>query len=462
MVLTQRARAREDSGVVMVLVAISMLALLVFVALVIDLGYSRQAARHEQGAMDAASLAGARQLPSGTVADPVNDPIAAQSARNKAAIFAWGSLFEGTVPAVPSPTCTGNRCVYASPPFSVTIETPYTVAGSGIEARHLIYTQACRPSEAFFSQAFGASSTTVCRSSVARRVVVSPGAGIGMISLSPTGCGIELNGSNTITVNAGAVISNSSAEPAICSQGVGCGSWDIFASVVQAVGTVACEGNMPGASVVEHGSTVADPYAAVPDTPCSTVNPLGASVAALLPCTGMVPDTPGTCGSAMLPGRLVGGCDLGGGGGAVTLTPGIYWFEGNFDIRNHDVSCPTCTVNNGVLLYFHTGTMDGGGNGRINLRPLRDHSDASPYAGLSIYQRRTNTTTMIFGGTTGNTLGSVYVKGAELDMHGDVDRIVNGLIVANNIDVAGTTTNTVTPPPNAPTTDPVIDVGLQL
>jgi hypothetical protein len=451
--MPRRQRGDGDDGLVIVIVALMLTALLACAAMVIDLGYARQSARHEQGAMDAAVLAGARELPKSATPDVVNDPISAAAGRQQAALFAWKSLFEGVAPALPAPTCSGARCVYTTAPFTVTIETPYTLAGSGIDARHLIYAQACRPSPSFLAQSFGGRTPTVCRASVARRVKQSDGTGIGIIALATTGCNIQLNGNNDITVTGGAVISNSSGSPAICSSGAGCGSWVINADLVAAVGTVTCEGNMPGADVVENASPVPDPYAQVPDGPCDAP--------ALVPCTSGVPSTAGVCGSAMSPGRFTSGCDLGGGNGTVTVVPGVYWFEGSFNLRNHDVTCPTCTANNGVLLYFRTGTMDGGGNGQIMTPPYRAHGDASPYAGLSVYQRRTNPTPMIFGGTTGNILGSVYAAGARINMHGNVDRTVNGLIVGLSVDVQGTTTNTVIPPDDGPTTPPIIDIGLQ-
>lgn len=453
MVLKHRRRAEGDAGVVIVLFAMLLTTLLVLAALVVDLGYARQSSRHAQGSMDAAVLAGVRELPSSTSANPLTDPANATAGRANAAEFAWKSLFEGTPPPIPTPTCTVNRCVYETSPFTVTIETPYFLPSSGIASRFLIYAEACRRSPNFFAGAFGGSTPVVCRSAVARKVQAAPGTGIGIITLGPTGCTIQLNGNNDITVTGGAVLANSSGSPAICSQGSGCGSWVINAALVAAVGTVTCEGNMPGAAVVENSTSVADPYIGVPDNPCAAV--------ALVPCTSGVPTTLGSCGGAKLPGRYVGGCDLGGGNAPVNLSPGVYWFEGNFNIRNHDVRCPTCTANNGVLLYFHTGTLDGGGNGQIITPPYRAHGDTSPYAGLSVYQRRSNTTTMTFGGTTGNVLGSIYTAGAQLNMHGNVNRQVLGLIVALAIDINGTTNTDVTPPPTGPQTAPVIDIGLQ-
>ena len=67
---------------------------------------------------------------------------------------------------------------------------------------------------------------------------------------------------------------------------------------------------------------------------------------------------------------------------------------------------------------------------------------------------------MEVGGTAGNTLGSIYAPSAEIRLHGNVDRTIDGIIVGGSLSFAGTTVTTVNPPEGGPITDPVINVSL--
>jgi hypothetical protein len=145
------------------------------------------------------------------------------------------------------------------------------------------------------------------------------------------------------------------------------------------------------------------------------------------------------------------------------MVPGVYWFQGTFDPRNHDLRCATCSAaTGGVLMFFETGSLSHTGNGTIQLLPYQAGQPAgSTYAGISIYQARTNTSAMTVGGTAASGMGSIYARGARINLHGNVNRIIDGLIVGDRIDFQGTTVTQVTPPPNGPTTDPISDVGLE-
>jgi len=459
MVLSPRSRhdrADGDAGLVLITFALALTALLILAALVIDLGDARQMSRQAQASSDAAALAGAPYLP---ISTPSSNAYVA-SAKAEASAYAASNIL-GTTTA-PTPTsCAGdepaNSTCYAVGGATITVATPYVPLAPSYA---FIYVEVCRPTEAVFSRVIGAKNTDVCRSAVARRAEAAPGTGIGLIALSTAGCNITLNGTNGIIISGGAVVSNSEGTPAICAQGNGCGTWEIDALTVQAPGTIDCQENMGDAAIGEGAPPVDDPYVEVPDTPCSTITPSGTAVTPPLNCSSGLPTSIGNC-AAMSPGRYPGGCGF-NGNGTVTLTPGVYWFEGNLDIGNRDLACPTCTPDNGVLLYFHTGTFAGGGNGKVNLGPYRPHEAGDPFAGLTIYQRRTNTTAMTFGGTTGQATGSIYAKNAPLTLRGTADRTVAGLIVAFSADMRGTALTTVVPPDNAPTTEPVSDIGLEL
>jgi hypothetical protein len=269
-----------------------------------------------------------------------------------------------------------------------------------------------------------------------------------------------VNGNNTVTVTGGAALTNSANATAICGSSMsGCGSFTINADLIAAVGGIAaCVEDHTNAEIVEDADPVPDPFASLPDSPCAAP--------AATTCGGspLRPTTAGVCSSGtMQPGRFASGCNLGGGNSTTQMLPGVYWFQGTFDPRNHDVRCATCSAaTGGVLMFFESGSLSHTGNGTIQLLPYQAGQVAgSTYAGLSIYQARGNTTTMTVGGTAGSGLGSIYARDARINLHGNVNRVVDGLIVGDTIDFQGTTTTTVNPPPDGPTTDPVFDIGLE-
>jgi hypothetical protein len=68
---------------------------------------------------------------------------------------------------------------------------------------------------------------------------------------------------------------------------------------------------------------------------------------------------------------------------------------------------------------------------------------------------------MTVGGTTGQGLGSIYARAARINLHGNVTRVIDGIVIGNLVDFQGNTTTTVNPPSSGPRTDPIIDVGLE-
>jgi Flp pilus assembly protein TadG len=450
----ERCSQERDAGVTLVLFALVLTILLGMSAFVIDLGAARQEALNAQAVADAASLAGAQDLP---VSTP--DAGQAQLARNAARANIASSL-SGT--ASGSPCAAGaDTCTFSVGDHEVTVTTPYALEGSTVPSHNLILVSTCTETPAVFSRVWGAGPRTVCRDAVARNVELSAGVGLGIVALDILEeCAIRVNGTNTVTVNGGAVITNSTNSHALCGSSTsGCGSFTINATIVAAVGGIPdCVEDHTNAEIVENADPVPDPFVGLPDSPCHAP--------AAAPCTGSParPSAAGVCNStAMQPGRFPSGCNLGGGNGTTQMLPGVYWFQGTFDPRNHDVRCTTCSpANGGVLMFFESGSLSHTGNGTIDILAYQSGQTAgATYAGVSVYQARNNPSTMTVGGTTGSGLGSIYARDARINLHGNVDRVIDGLIVGDMIDFQGTTVTTVTPPPDGPTTDPIHEVGLE-
>jgi len=449
-----RARRRRDEGVTIVLFALSLTVLVGMAAFVIDLGAARQEALNAQAVADGASLAASQDLPVSAANDAK-----ALAARNAARANIASSL-SGSASGAPCASGV-NTCTFTVGDHDVTVTTPYALSGSSIPNYNLVYVKTCTQQPAIFAVVWGGGTRTVCREAVARNLQVSAGVGLGIVALNPNlDCSVQVNGNNTVTVTGGAVIANSVSNTAICGSSTsGCGNFTINASLVAAVGGVSdCVEDHTNGEVVENADLVPDPFASLPASPCATP--------AATACGGSParPTAVGVCNSTtMQPGRFATGCNLGGGNGVTQMLPGVYWFQGTFDPRNHDVRCATCsTANGGVLMYFESGSLSHTGNGTIQLLPYQVGQQAgSTYAGISIYQARGNSTIMTVGGTAASGMGSIYARGARINLHGNVVRNIAGIIVGDRIDFQGTTTTTVNPPAGGPTTDPVSDVGLE-
>ena len=78
-----RRRASGDSGVSLIIVALCMVGILGVAAIVVDLGNARQIRRELQGGVDAASLAGAQDLPLPRTTPPPGSPSRARPARRR-------------------------------------------------------------------------------------------------------------------------------------------------------------------------------------------------------------------------------------------------------------------------------------------------------------------------------------------------------------------------------------------
>src|SRR3954471_23807460 len=112
--MARRARRVVDErGVTMIIFGLILVALLIIVAVVIDLGNARQEKRQLQNAADAAALAGASEL--FTVS---GSPCAT------AVTYAYANMRLGPVQGA----CTSGT--YSNPDGSVFVQTPYSLAGS--------------------------------------------------------------------------------------------------------------------------------------------------------------------------------------------------------------------------------------------------------------------------------------------------------------------------------------------
>lgn len=450
------ARRRDDRGVVLVLVALTLALVAVMAAFAIDLGFARQEARHVQGSADAAALAAAQELP---LLAP--DQASAASAKDVAAELIAENLggarlvaevpCEGSVP--PNSTC------YVAGDAEMVVATPYSAPDDGPPAHSLVYVSICEPSETFFGGVVGATEQTVCRDAVGYRQNSGGGYGYGLVSLDPSACpGTNFSGnSDTVLTSNGAVLVNSACESgALASNG---SSWTLQAAYIGVVGgtnlkpcdpaeTSKCTQTLPQTGIPHFD----DPLATVPE-------PARPPVTERRSCSGKKEN-----GVVVLqPGLYDSHCKL--NDKVYVLRPGVYYFEEGFRVNGSaDFLCANeghpktpGSACDGVTMFIRSGGFRLNGDSYIDLPPPA----SGPYQGISIFQSRSDTSGSIINGGNQSNLGTVYTPAARpLTFTGNGAIDITGMVVADTVDLSGNFNLTINIPDDADGPTPADVIGL--
>ncbi len=384
-----RQRVEGDDGVVMILFALAMTAILIFAALVIDLGDARQTSRQAQASSDAAALAGAQYLPlTGT------DATAAATAKGKAADYAARNIL-GTASAPSTAACpTGvplNASCYTVSGSSITVATPFQ-GNYG-----LIYVSVCKGTEAFFGKVVDSAGSNVCRQAVARRYGGAAIIGAGVIALREgSGCvDYDLRGSaGTIMNVTGAVIANCEESPPNNFSG---GNAAINATGFYSVGTCpnqdACVGNHAVTPTIPMSGPVTDPLASLPEPTASDPTFTHVTVSAY---------------------------------NALSCLDGLYRVTGTGTVTVKS----TCAGKTAFTFLVQAGL---GGN-------LKDEFEQTApatgtYKGISLFMARNNASTIEWNGNSHASAlynGTVYAPAGSVDWGGNIDVMVNGQVIAQD------------------------------
>lgn len=454
--LNRLRRARGERGGALIVVAPMLVGFCVIVALVVDLGNARQVAGHGQASVDAAALAGARELPLAG-----QDPVAAADARAEAAAVLSRNLTNSAA------TPTAVVCDASAPPNSkcyvvgdatLVVATPYVGTWSGAPFSHsLIFAEVCQPTATFFAGVAGLKSPTVCRDAVARRFSSTGGYGFGLVVLEPSECGaLKFQGdSATVLSSNGAVMVNSScvghATGALDSSG---SSWDLVAEYIGVVGN---------ATLSPCDSDSANPCTSSP--PIEGIPPFDDPLA-LTPPNPVIMPTRTTCATTVLdPGRYPDLCKV--TTGDRILRPGTYYFHAGFEFQGGNIVCsntattfplPADSTCDGVTLVIGGSSFKLNGNGSVDLPP----PTTGPYAGVTIYQ--TTSVTSTINGTADFNLGTVYAPNATLTFTGSggsEEVNIYGQVIGRKIDIGGTFDFNIVVPLDAPEATPEESIGLE-
>jgi hypothetical protein len=128
------------------------------------------------------------------------------------------------------------------------------------------------------------------------------------------------------------------------------------------------------------------------------------------------------------PGYYPGGVDF--NNGTAQLNPGVYYFKTGIDIHGS-----ARVQGDGVMLFIAEGGLTtSGSDPGLTLTP----PTSGTYAGVAIFQHRSNTTTMnIGGGGLFDVRGTIYAAGAHISIDGNPGRRI-GKIISRTLQMRGT------------------------
>jgi hypothetical protein len=378
---------KQERGQSMIMFVFMLTGLMGLVALTLDVGMAYRERQNAQGAADAAALAAA-----GVMFDGGTSTVARERALDIAEENGYVDGENGVSVNVAIPPASG----------------PYTgisgFAEVSIDSR----------SETTFAGAFDLDFFETAGRAVAGGTQGNTAYGI--IALNEHACkAMNLNGTIDIYIQAAGLFVNSDCEEDAFSA---VGNVTVDTTVNSVVGGWEMSGNVSVNPMPTHAQPISDPLAGlpvpVPPTnvmPCPTGNWSG--TLNLSPgryeCT-IDPNGPRSLKFLAGDYHITGGV-VANGGGNITFETGVYTLGG---VGIQVTGDGRITVNE-AMLYIDEGEVELTGNGvtRI-LAPV-----SGPYAGISIFQDRTNTTQLDLKGnslTAGS--GVVYAKAANISLVG--------------------------------------------
>jgi Flp pilus assembly protein TadG len=375
-------RQNDESGQALIITALCMTCLFGFAALATDVGIILRDKRLLQIAADSAAVAGAAEL------NYTNANSAAQAAATQ------NGFTNGTG---------GVTVIVNTPPLYGPHKAPALNNARYVE---VIVSQ---NQATFFMKFFGISSMTP----TARAVAWNGGSSNGcMYTLGTSGSDLSVTGNANISIPTCGIIDDSSSSNALSLNG----NVTLDAQSIGIVGGYSSNGNVH--------LTPATPVTGL----VSTSDPLGFLSAPTIPSSCSV--DPSYSGNPTA--TLTAGCynGLSGNGNInLTLSPGLYIINGNFNLSGNVSLSGT-----GVTLDL-LGSTSLPGNVTLNLTA----PTTGTYNGVLIYQPLTNTNALALNGNSGSVFkGIVYAPGAAVTFTGNsgasiyTDLVVKSLALVGN------------------------------
>jgi hypothetical protein len=435
-----RASQRDERGAILIMVAIFMVMMLAFAALVIDLGNARQERRHMKAAADAAAIAGVEQI--ATVgATFTGSP--SQWIQVVTEVKAYARENFGVEPSEWTGCADTGALAYRPDAGNACISADYgswPVGGTSVVNRLRVRIPS-RVVDTAFAAAVNRNGLEINAVSVAavtrtktttRTVSTVAGGPCALCVLAPDGLTLETQNGD-ISVDGGNVVVNSVGTSTNAADLHSNGHVRVLHG--NAIGGPAAPGKFGGSGYTPSPTTLApveDPLAGVPacgpSSECPTNHVNAGKKDTVL--------NPGVYSSIS---------------GSKTLNPGIYVLTGDITLSGNDL-----LQGNGVMLYFAcsnypqpcsalpAGSRNGAGIKATGNGALRLTAPTSgTYEGLMMFADRDNTAVSTYrgngtnenGGTTGSS-GTIYMKSGTLDLRGNGFSL-SSLVVVNKVDMNG-------------------------
>ncbi len=382
-------RFRDESGQMLVVTALSLVVLMGFLALAVDVGLLFRARRNMQIAADAAAMAGATQLFYITSAQ--------KAAGQTSALVQSAALAAAKANGVDS-ALAGNSVLVSSPP----------VDGSSQGCLSCVEVRLGSPAQTFFAGLIThGNNMTVAARAVAGAPSVSQAC---VFVMDPTASkALSIHGSGAILMPDCGVYVNSKASNALCVTGSASKSTFPWINVVGGQpGNGNCGGNLNNSSVALNSAVQSNPFGNL---------------------TGPIPDNKGNCSD---PGmttdtvtKTISGNYKAPSAGTVCFTnavtlsaganlgDGMYVFENGLTIGKGTVTVGTTT--NGATLDVYGGSYNQDTASALTIYA----PTAGTYDAIALMQPATNTNAMqVSFGSSGATFdGMIYAPGAYVTLH---------------------------------------------
>jgi hypothetical protein len=364
---------------VAVLVALSLIMLVGFVAVAVDGGLLLHREREVQSVADAAALAAADDL---FLNYRLNKGVDVSGSAGRAALqVAADNGFDSS-----NGTVTVNI-----PPLSGLF-----VGQPGYAEVIITYNQ-----PAGFSAIFGTSSTPVAARAVAYGAWVP--AKLGILLLDPTASGsLTDNGGGTVNVAGVPIIVDSNSPTAMVTVGGG----TVAASEFDVTGVPGYSGTFQG-PIYNGVPPTPDPLRYIPEPDPSTMTVQVSKNAGLHISGG---------NKSIQPGVYSGGITV-TGQASLTMAPGIYYMDGGgFSFTGQgNLNAQGVMIVNAPTKSSDVITITGSPGASINITPMT----TGPYQGISLWQTRTSTNTISVSGNGNSTIsGTFYAQHGTLNVSG--------------------------------------------
>lgn len=424
-----RGRTRRD-GTVVVVAAVSLIAVLSVVALSLDGGIMLDQRRQEQAAADAAAIAAADDLFYNWWANTILIPTNAPGLDNTTSVSVTGvGSVTGTAKAAAKAAAAGCGYVDGTNGCTVTVNIP-PLSGPFTGIPGHVEVVISKPQRRFFSKMFATTDVPVGARAVSRGRTSTINNGI--ILLDPTGApSLNGGGNGTATITGAPALVNSGAVGAILANGGGSGGtlkadeWD-----TRGTGTTTGGGIIQGPFVPT--DPVLDPLRFLPVPDPSTMqkrqdNKLQVSGAQAI---------------TLQPGVYNGGINIAGQAN-VTLNPGIYYMNGGGFAYGGQGNL----IATGVMIYNNplasNDKISIAGSGNVTMSP----PTSGPYKGISLFQNRTSTVEMDISGSAGAVMamtGTFYAAKALLSVTGNgTNQVLGAQYISWDLNLQGNGTYSV-------------------